>query len=285
MSSIFDGIGDIPSLGRAGKDLQYLNATNQRIDNVLENLKGIKGKEGIKEAAQGFESLFILRMLQEMRKTVPKSSLMSESFGMDIFTSMLDEKMANRIATSQKFGLSDMLIDYLENRNEYKIEETNEAEEPKLFKIEKVNSPDSNTKSMTVGDRIEQLLPLINEAAAKYEIDPDLLKAVIVQESRGDSNAVSKSGAKGLMQLMDGTAAELGVKDVFNPRENIFAGAQYLKNQLKEHKGDLKLALASYNAGPGAVKLYNGIPPYAETKNYVQKVVKLQKQFRSGERI
>ena len=115
--------------------------------------------------------------------------------------------------------------------------------------------------------------PAIKAAAGDSGLSENLIKAVILQESGGDARAVSGKGAKGLMQLMDATAAELGVSNPFNPVENIRGGARYLAGLLREFKGDLELALASYNAGIGTVKRYGGVPPYGETREYVKKVM------------
>lgn len=112
----------------------------------------------------------------------------------------------------------------------------------------------------------------LQKASATTGLDIDLLKAVMQQESGGNSNAVSSAGAKGLMQLIDSTAAEMGVANPFDPHQNALGGALYLKKQL-ERFGNLKLALAAYNAGPDAVAKHKGIPPYNETINYVNSII------------
>lgn len=124
--------------------------------------------------------------------------------------------------------------------------------------------------------------PLIEAAASKHGLDPALLKALIRQESNFDPNAGSPAGAQGLTQLMPGTAASLGVTDVHDPAQAIEGGAKYLKQQLDTFGGDVEKALAAYNAGPGAVKKHGGIPPYAETQNYVRKVMGYAEEYRGA---
>ena len=121
----------------------------------------------------------------------------------------------------------------------------------------------------------------IHQAATLYQLPEELVRAVVMVESNYDPRAVSNTGAQGLMQLMPETASRMEVRDAFDPRENIFGGVRYLRILANLFNGDLELTIAGYNAGEGAVMRYGGIPPYAETQNYVVQVLSYYRRYRS----
>lgn len=133
--------------------------------------------------------------------------------------------------------------------------------------------------------QIQELMPRIDAAINTYSkqfgLETELIRAVIKEESGFQPFALSTSGAMGLMQLMPGTAEGLGVTDAYNIEQNILGGTQYLYYQLKAFDGDLKLALAAYNAGPNAVRKYGDIPPYTQTQNYVRKVLNSYEMYKA----
>lgn len=137
----------------------------------------------------------------------------------------------------------------------------------------------NKTKNSTSRNEINEL---ISKYADKNGLDEDFVKAVINQESGFNPNATSKCGAMGLMQLMPSTAQGLGVTNAYDAEQNIEGGTKYLKGLMDRFNNDKSLALAAYNAGPNAVKKYGGIPPYAETQNYVKSVLGKYDKLRGG---
>jgi len=121
--------------------------------------------------------------------------------------------------------------------------------------------------------------PLIHKAANKHDVDPALIKAIIMAESRYNPMATSEKGAIGLMQIMPRTASTFSTEDMYDPVHNINAGVEYLKNLLNQFEGDLELTLAAYNAGPGKVKEYQGVPPYEVTIHFVKKVFEYYRYY------
>jgi len=123
--------------------------------------------------------------------------------------------------------------------------------------------------------------PIVLKAANRHKVDPAMVMAIIMAESSYNPKAISKKGAKGLMQLMPTTARSLGVKDIFDPEHNINAGVRYFKKLLNQFDGDIELALAAYNAGSRKVREHRGIPPFKATKYYVKKVIKYYRYYKT----
>lgn len=156
-------------------------------------------------------------------------------------------------------------------------------------KIRDVRHPDNRVTafkeekaiSYWMQKRMTPFQPIILEVAERYDIDVAMIKAVIMAESSFNPKAVSKKGARGLMQLMPSTAEYLGVEDSFDPVHNIDGGVRYLKTLLVQFQYDMELALAAYNAGGRNVRMYGGVPPFKSTQSYIHKVLKYYEDFKA----
>ncbi len=236
------------------------------------------------KVAREFESIFVSYLMKSMRSTVFDGELMEKGVGEKIYTELLDDEYAKMIARSGSLGLAERIVE--------QIESIEGAGSGMLKALRGIGSRDrqygapyasgERTAPSFTGllGRITAWTPLIDKASAEYNVDRHLISAVIAQESGGNPYAVSRAGAKGLMQLMDSTAQTVGVSRVFNPHDNIMGGVKYLEQLLRDCGNNEKLALASYNAGPAAVKKYGGIPPYKETEQYVVRVLDLKEKFK-----
>lgn len=238
----------------------------------------------IKKVAQEFEALFSSMMLRAMRKTVGENPLIPMSMGEKVYTEMLDDEYATLLSNHSSFGLSDLIFKELQGKQNgqspiNQLRNLRSKDLPLMDNSFVSSDYQFKTQSSDGLSRARKWDFLVSDAAEKYGVDKDLVFAIIARESAGNPYAISRAGAKGLMQLMDSTAAEMGVNQPFNPRQNIDGGVKYFRKMLDQFDGDVKLALASYNAGPAAVKKYNGIPPYPETVNYVDAVLSLRERF------
>lgn len=128
-----------------------------------------------------------------------------------------------------------------------------------------------------------QIDALVQSNSATWGVDPDLIRAVMANESGFNANATSSAGAQGLMQLMPETAASLGVTNPYDPEQNVWGGTRYLRSMLDRFGGDVTKAVAAYNAGPNAVESHNGVPPYAETQSYVENVLNSYQQYKNAQ--
>jgi len=157
---------------------------------------------------------------------------------------------------------------------EPEVQALEEAQSEIIPEVEEIKKEAVNLKSkIDLKAQSTNIDEIIETFSNKYNIDSDFIKAIIKQESGFNKNATSKKGAMGLMQLMPATAKSLGVKDAYNPWENVEGGVKLLSGLLNKYNNNQELALAAYNAGPGAVSRYGGIPPYKETQNYVKSIM------------
>jgi soluble lytic murein transglycosylase-like protein len=240
-------------------------------------------KQKLKKAAFDFQALLINQMLQSMRENEFKDEEeVSSGYGEDTMTGLFDMQLSSSLSKNSKFGLAEMIYENLTGEkissdvtinNKQTIETPKKNTSETTDTVSQANKNKLSNYSVNVFDVINKYDTLINSSAEAQNVDPDLIKAIIAAESNGNPKAVSKAQAKGLMQLIDGTAKSMGVKNVFNPSDNINGGTKYFGSLMEKYNGNVKMALAAYNAGPGAVDKYNGIPPYKETQNYVNKVL------------
>ena len=141
--------------------------------------------------------------------------------------------------------------------------------------------PDQTLPIVSLNSAERLFQPIVLKAANRHKVEPAMVMAIIMAESSYNPKAISKKGAKGLMQLMPTTARSLGVKDIFNPEHNINAGVRYFKKLLNRFDGDVELALAAYNAGSRKVREHRGIPPFRATKYYIKKVIKYYRYYKT----
>ena len=240
-------------------------------------------KQRMAEVSKQFESLLTSMMLKSMNQTTGNGLFGENSFGGDFFDSIFQFEIANQMSKGTGLGVAEQIYRRLTGEN-FSPEVLN----PKLQPLEKLPKIELQQNTQEIGavkpsnqslNRLSKYDDIINHASETYGVDKNIIKSVILAESSAKENAVSSANAKGLMQIIDSTAKYLGVNNVFDPKENIMGGAKYLSELLRKYNGNLKFALAGYNAGPGNVDKYNGIPPFNETQTYVKRVIGYLKNF------
>ncbi|MDB5051645.1 MAG: hypothetical protein JWO30_4716 [Fibrobacteres bacterium] len=295
------GLGDLAPLEKTAKGL------------AADKSKGQAADKKRWKAALDFEGMFLSQMYKGMRQSTlsEDNDITKASPGREIFTEMLDNTYATmsaknpliagdqgmqNAATGISNSLAAQIYRSLSRQEGQKavsapvslakvavprFDMTGEDDQmfstaPYLAKLinQRARSGQSTAVSSLTDDKLK---PIVDLASRTYGVSANLIKSVIKAESNNQPLAVSGAGAKGLMQLMDSTASDMGVRNVFNANENILGGTRYLKQMLERFQGDETKALAAYNAGPAVVERFNGVPPYEETKAYVEKILKAKK--------
>lgn len=230
-----------------------------------------KEKKKLAEASKGFESILTSMMLKSMTKA-NGGLLGKDNYGGDVLDVLFEGEIAKMISETKGLGIADKIY---QNVTGEKLSKAKNISKKNSFisipaKFNNTNSVEK--KNVPSLERLGKYDHLIQKAAKKFNINEKLIKSVILTESAGKSDAISKTKAKGLMQLMDSTATEMGVDNPWDPEQNIYGGTKYLSHLLKTYEGNTELALAAYNAGPGNVNKYGGVPPFKETQNYIKRV-------------
>lgn len=247
-------------------------------------LRADGSREGLQKVARQFEALFYHQLLRSMRETVPDNGFWGQSGGAKIYRQLHDQELATRMADHGGLGIADLIVRQFEGSvdREQAVAPTPAQQRRGLTAYGQADDRPSELARLrrlaqgiggAVADTLGRHERDLVAAAHEQGLDPALVLAVTMRESAGDPQAVSPRGARGLMQLMPGTAVEVGVDDPHDPAQNLRGGARYLARMLDRYDGDLTLALAAYNAGPGNVdRAGRAVPPFPETRDYVTAV-------------
>lgn len=234
----------------------------------------VDDKEKLAKAAKDFESILTSMMLKSMTKTTEGIFGGEESFGGNVLDMIFETEMASFISKTKGLGIAEMIYGNMTGDDFKTVYEIFSKYRSRIINYSAIDrSYDLVKPNDNAMERLSKYENIIEEASKKFNVDKNIIKSVILTESAANEQAISKAKAKGLMQLIDETAKSMGVNNIWDPKENIFGGTKYLSEMLKKYNGDLKISLAAYNAGPGNVDKYSGIPPFEETQNYVKRVM------------
>ena len=280
------------------------SAVGQAQATRLEALAEGMGKEGetpagLVKAAKEFEGVFLNQLLKAMRATVPENELFNSQGPSKFYQQMHDAEMAKALANGDTgMGIANLIIQQFEPAHSREMDgsrdlTTSPGVAPlspasttgglRKYQEQAISGPGggrmihlrrmAEAQEPAVADTLRRFEGSIARAARETNVDPELILAVVMEESAGNPDAVSSKGAIGLMQLLPGTARDVGVQDPLQPAQNIAGGARYLKMMLDRFGGERELALAAYNAGPGNVEKAGGnVPDFKETRNYIERV-------------
>lgn len=209
--------------------------------------------------------------IQNLINTSGKEAAMTRAAQLIKYVDNFNQRINQQTNTINNTDTAPKFADVLQQSigDEYKFRDTGASKAVFGTLVKPSSSVSSTEKSYSK----EEISNIISKISAKHGVNEKLVRALIKQESGFNPSVVSKAGATGLMQLMPQTAKSLGVIDAKDPIQNVDGGVRYLKSMMKKYNGNLILALAAYNAGPGAVDKYGGVPPYKETQNYVKNIL------------
>ncbi len=302
-------------------DQASAGAEQTRLRQLQQESATEENRAGLEKSAKEFEAVFMNTLMKAMRKTVPDNKLFNSGGATKFYRQMHDAEMAKALATGNSgMGIADMIVRQFEQNIAAKEAATeigliqpapqsaqsmpsapprNEVFGPpapeainryrslspvgeKVAAMARMRGM-AEAQGAAVADTLQRFEFEIGSAGVKSGLDPALILAVVMEESGGDPEARSHKGATGLMQLMPGTAAEMGVSDATSPSQNLHGGADYLAQMLRRYEGQLDVALAAYNAGPGNVDKAGGkIPAFKETERYVNRVLERYRGLGGG---